>query len=290
MIISKKFEQFCDNIRISDEDNNKISNRYKEITKRLNKDFWNTDSDTSHSLYVWSYGRDTDIYVSDVDILFQLPSSKFDQYSSYSWNWPSALLQEVKNSIKWRYSTTHMKWDWQIIWINWEDWITFEILPCFSYEEWGFIYPDTNDWWGWEITNPKPEIKAIKEMNDNCNHNLKRLCRMIRVWRDNVNLKMWWLLVDTLCYNFLKNWRYKDESYMYYDRMVRDFFQYLKNMNDNQEYWLAPWSNQRVAKKDNFTYKAKLAYNNAVQAIAEDGNNEYLSNSYRKDIFGSKFI
>ena len=52
MSISRKFEQFCNDIRISNENNIKISSRYKEITKRLNKDFWDTDSEIYHSLYV----------------------------------------------------------------------------------------------------------------------------------------------------------------------------------------------------------------------------------------------
>ena len=290
MNVSEKFSTFCEFIKISDDNVEKISCRYKEITKKLNKDFWWTDSETKHSLYVWSYWRDTDIYVSDVDILFQLPVWKFNQYSSYSWNWPSALLQEVKNSIKGRYWTTHIKWDWQIIWIDRTDWISFEILPCFLYEEWGYIYPDTNNGWSRKITNPKPEIQAINDMNKSCNYNLKNLCRMVRVWRDNVNLKMWWLLVDTFCYNFLKNWWYRDKSYTYYDRMLRDFFGYLKDMDDNQEYWLAPWSNQRVIKGDNFTYKAKLTYNIILEALrASENKQEYTENQKWKEIFWSIF-
>lgn len=290
MSISRKFEQFCDNIKISDENNIKISSRYKEITKRLNKDFWDTDSEIYHSLYVWSYWRDTDIYVSDVDMLFQLPVEKYYQYDEYSWNWQSALLQEIKNSLQKRYSTTHLKWDWQIVEIIRNDGIVFEILPCFLNKAWSYLYPDTNNWWNRKVTNPKDEINAIQEMNKHCNYNLKNLCRMIRVWRDYVWLKMWWLLVDTFCYNFIKNWEYKDKSYLYYDYMIRDFFEFLKEQDDNQEYRLAPWSNQRVTKKENFTYKAELAYNTTLQAIdAESNKYEYTAKLKRQSIFWSKF-
>lgn len=52
MSVSTKFKNFCDNIRISDDNVSKISGRYNAVTKRLNKDFWNTESETSHSLYV----------------------------------------------------------------------------------------------------------------------------------------------------------------------------------------------------------------------------------------------
>ena len=49
------FRDFCGNIQV--QDGSTISVRYKTITRRLNADFWQTNSDTSHSLYVGSYGR-----------------------------------------------------------------------------------------------------------------------------------------------------------------------------------------------------------------------------------------
>ena len=61
MTISEKFQIFCKNIRIDDNVVDVISYRYKRITKRLNIDFWGSDSEISHSLYVGSYGRGTAI-------------------------------------------------------------------------------------------------------------------------------------------------------------------------------------------------------------------------------------
>ena len=36
-----------------------ISKRYKRITKAVNSEFWSSNSETAHSLYVGSYGRGT---------------------------------------------------------------------------------------------------------------------------------------------------------------------------------------------------------------------------------------
>ena len=85
---------------------NKVSSRYKQITKRLNTDFYSSDSETLHSLYVGSYGRGTAIHVSDIDMLFVLPVSVYNTYNGYITNGQSALLQAVKNSICKTYSTT----------------------------------------------------------------------------------------------------------------------------------------------------------------------------------------
>lgn len=290
MSISTKFETFNKNIRISQNNQDKISSRYKQITKRLNLDFWGSESETNHSLYVGSYGRDTDIHVSDVDILFQLPYSVYEQYNNYSGNGQSALLQAVKTSLQKTYSTSHIKGDGQVIGINFDDGICFEIVPCFKNTDDSFTYPDTNNGGSWKITNPKPEIKEIGDKNQEWNKNLKRLCRMARAWKDEWNVPMGGLLIDTLAYNFLKDWEHKDKSYTYYDWMVRDFFEYVKNQNETQNYWLAVGSKQYVWRKGKFEYKALQCYNIALEAIKnEEKNYEDTANQKWKEIFGSKF-
>ncbi len=47
---------------------------------------------------------------------------------------------------------------------------------------------------------------------------------------------------------------------MYYDWMVRDFFEYLKEQNQEQTYWLAVGSNQYIWKKEKFRTKGKLKH------------------------------
>ena len=130
MSLANWFSDFCSNIKIKNKDS--ISTRYKAITKRLNTDFWVTNSDTSHSLYVGSYGRNTAISgFSDLDMIFQLPYSTYEQYDNYGGNGQSALLQAVRMSIKKTYSTTNIGADGQVILVSFNDGLTFEIVPCF---------------------------------------------------------------------------------------------------------------------------------------------------------------
>lgn len=100
MGVSEDFSRFCCNLKMSDETISSIQYRYKQITKRINSDFWNMNSDIQHSLYVGSYGRGTEIHVSDIDIIVQLPYKKYKQYNDYIGNGQSALLQEVKRSLQ----------------------------------------------------------------------------------------------------------------------------------------------------------------------------------------------
>ncbi len=57
-----------------------ISLRYKTITRAINKEFWNSSSETDHSRYVGSYGRGTAINVSDLDILVELPYEEYEHF------------------------------------------------------------------------------------------------------------------------------------------------------------------------------------------------------------------
>ena len=59
--------------------------------------------------------------------------------------------------------------------------------------------------------------------NDNCNNNLKNLCRMCRAWKEKNNVDIKGITIDVLAYNFLSNYEYKDKSYLYYD-YINSFF------------------------------------------------------------------
>jgi hypothetical protein len=291
MSVSTKFENFCNEIRISSSSASNIAYRYKRITGQLNKDFWASDSDTNHSLYVGSYGRDTDIHVSDIDMLMRLPYEYYKTYDEYEGNGQSALLQAVKSSLQKTYSTTRLKGDGQVVVLAFEDGIKFEILPCFSnVNSESFTYPDTNDGGSWKVTNPVEEIKAIRILDAACNNNLKRLCRMARAWKDNCSVPIGGLLIDTLAYDFLKSWPHSDKSFTYYDWMVRDFLAYLKNRSEEQDYWLAPGSGHRVYREGKFEYKALVSYNIAVEAVEDEAaERSYTATTKWREIFGSKF-
>lgn len=291
MSISEKFSTFCSALRMSDEVVSSVSYRAKQITKRVNSDFRGLDNDTSYSLFVGSYGRGTDIFVSDIDMIVQLPYEQYKKYDDYQTNGQSALLQAVRDSIKKTYSTTYVSGDGQVVKLNFTDGICYEIVPAFINKDGeSFTYPDTNDGGKWKVTRPRAEIKEINTANNNWNKNLKRLCRMARAWKAKWDVPIGGLLIDTLAYNFLKQWEYKDNSFTYYDWMTRDFFAYLKDQDPNKSYWLAPGSSQYVWRKGKFEYKALRCYNIAVEALEyERVNMEASANLKWREIYGTKF-
>jgi hypothetical protein len=289
MSVSIWFETFCNNLLMTTDSVSTISYRYKRITKQLNKDFWASDSDTLHSLYVGSYGRGTEIHVSDIDMIFQLPYSTYETYNNYTGNKQSSLLQDVKKSVENTYSPTYIRADGQVIKLDFTDGINFELVPAFINKDDSYTFPDSNDGGSWKTTNPKPEIAEMTLKNYEWNKNLKRLCRMARAWKDYCNVNMGGLLIDTLAYNFMNDWANKDKSYLYYDFMSRGFFKYLYEQSESQTYWLSPGARQYVYRKGNFEYKTKQAYNLAVEAIAKEKDYPTTAKSNWREIYGTKF-
>ena len=285
------FSTFCSNIRVQDD--GKISTRYKAITRRLNTDFWNTTSDTSHSLYVGSYGRNTAIEgFSDLDIVFELPSDLYYQYDGYSGNGQSALLQAVRNSMQKTYSTSSLGADGQVVVVSFQDGITFEVVPVFTNRAGSYTYPDSNSGGRWRTTNPRPEIEAIHNKNATCNGNLVPLCRMMRSWKRKWDVPIGGLLVDTLAYQFIDGWQYKDKSYFYYDYMCRDFFRFMADQDKEKVYWKAPGSGQYVYGKGLFQWKATRCYNISVEAIGHETaspKREWSAKQKWREIFGTLY-
>ena len=138
------FKSFCSNIQVKDTDI--ISARYNRISKQLNIDFWSTISETAHSLYVGSYGRNTAINdLSDLDMIFELPSSLYYQYDSYAGNGQSALLQAVRLSMRRTYAASDIGADGQVIVVKFDDGMTFEVNPVFLNKAGSYTFPDSNN-------------------------------------------------------------------------------------------------------------------------------------------------
>jgi len=293
MALADWFDSFCAELQVKNATS--ISARYKRITHRLNTDFWNTTSDTSHSLYVGSYGRNAAINgFSDLDILFELPNALYHQYNKHLGNGQSALLQAVRASMQRTYPSSDIGGDGQVVVVKFDDNMTFEVVPGFLNEDKiSYTYPNSNDGGSWKPTNPRPEIDAIRIRNNACNGNLVPLCRMMRAWKNEWDVPIGGLLIDTLAYQFIEGYEHREKSYLYYDYICRDFFRYVADQDRTQAYWRAPGSGARVDRKGTFEYKATRCHNLAKEAIAYEqhrpDSQEWSAKHAWREIFGAAF-
>ena len=287
MNTSEIFQQFLTNLIIQNKE--QISKKYKNITKALNQDFFDDESETKNSLQVGSYGRKTAVNgISDLDMIFELTPALFDKYDNLQNNGQSVLLQDVKSAILNTYSTTDVRGDGQVVVVSFTKDIV-EVCPVFYQSNGSYKYPDTNNGGKWKTTNPKPEISEINNYNITTNSNLKNLAKMTRAWKNKCGVKMGGLLIDTLCYDFLvANTNHHTSTYADYDIFVQDFFEYLKNYDENREFWHSPGSNQKVyKKKSNFISKAKKAHEKILEAIDKKDNSTVYT--IWKKVFGYPF-
>lgn len=293
MALADWFRAFCAELQVKNAAS--ISTRYKRITQRLNTDFWDTTSDVAHSLYVGSYGRNTAINgFSDLDIIFELPNALYHQYSRHQGNGQSALLQAVRVSMQRTYPTSDVGGDGQVVVVKFDDNMTFEVVPAFlNDDKSSYTYPNANAGGSWKTTNPRPEIAAIRTRNNVCNGNLVPLCRMMRAWKNQWDVPIGGLLLDTLAYQFIETHEHRDKSFVYYDYICRDLFRYMADQDRTQAYWRAPGSGARVDRKGKFEFKATRCYNIAMEAIVHEqhkpDSQAWAAKQKWREIFGTTF-
>ena len=115
---------------------------------------------------------------------------------------------------------------------------------------------------------------------------------MMRSWKQKWDVPIGGLLVDTLAYQFIENYEYRDKSYLYYDFMCRDCFKWMADQDEKQDFWKAPGSGQYVYGKGLFQYKAKRCYNISLEAITHETvvpKQEWSAKQKWRDIFGTAF-
>ncbi len=283
MKVSEIFDTLLDNLKVGDASTT-ITMRRDEITKALNRDFRSVEGSTENRLMVGSYGRHTAIRgVSDLDMIFILPASLGSRYDNETG--PRRILTRVKDALKARYPSTEVRVDQCVVRVQFtSNKFEFEVQPAFENADGTFDYPDTESE-NWKTTKPRAEITATKSCNDRTSKNMRHLARMARAWKDANGVLMGGLLIDTLVHRFFSTTtEYDDKGTLWFDFMVRDFFEFLMNEPD-KDYYLALGSNQRVTVKKRFQTKAKKAYNRCLEAITDEGKSS--ANRKWREVFGT---
>ena len=282
MSVSEMFSGFIANLAISN--TSTISSRYGELTAALNKQFRDTESKTANTLQVGSFGRRTGINgISDLDMLYIMPKAKWDDYKGGK---QLKLLQDTKAAILKRYPKTNVRVDRLVVTVTYAD-FHVEVQPVFEQVDQSYYYPDTSGDGSWKTTKPKQEMAAVSALDAAKNSNLRALCKMARAWKNKHGIAMGGLLIDTLAYNFLNSTSdYDDKSFLYYDFLSRDFFEYLFELPE-QDYYAAPGSGQRVKVEKKFQPKAKKAHKLCLEAITAE--KQQNVNAKWKKVYGRPF-
>ena len=234
---------------------------------------------------IGSYGKRTAIAPpSDIDVIFKMPYSEYKRYDDYSGNGQSQLLQDIKNKLKTRYPTTSIRGDGPVVVINFNSY-KIELIPAFILGD-GYYLPHTRNGGSWERTEPKKEMDNIIQSNKRSEGNTVKLIKMIKAWKTCCNVPIKSLVIELTVINFLKSYEYYNKSTMYYDWMVRDYFdELIKNVNSS---CIIPGTYENLPYGNKWESKAKTALNNAKKAI-ENEKYPYTATGDWKKIFGIRF-
>lgn len=253
---------------ISEDQRAQVSQRYKRITKAVNSEFWGSESETAHSLYVGSYGRGTAIDTSDIDMLVELPRDVYERHDALKGNGQSRLLQAVKNAIQSTYSRSNIKADGQVVKIDFSDGIKFEVLPAFKKLDWWgewngkYDYPDSNMGGNWLTTDPKAEQEAMRKRNRESNGLLFDTCKHMRRIRDEhfKSYKLSGIVIDSFVYHNIADWHWLSDG----EHSTQPAGTYEKRLYDACPSWLvtlrAPGSGMYVDADDSLDCLNKVLY------------------------------
>jgi Second Messenger Oligonucleotide or Dinucleotide Synthetase domain len=287
MEVSARFTSFLSNLKLTYSQRVDGSTKHKGVRTCLNRHYYNSSSDSDNSLLAGSWGKSTEIRPPrDIDVLFGLPKSVYDQYESRIGNKQSQLLQEVKSVLAATYSTTKMRGDGQVIVVPFESYAV-ELVPAFLLTDGKYWICNTPDGGSYKTVDPKAEKSHIKVSNDDTKGNTRDLIRMMKCWQDYCNVPLKSFVIELLVVQFIAGWAHKGKSTVYYDWMVRDFLNYLKGKY-SWESVSVPGILETISLGDSWKSRAETAYSRAAKACEyEAAKKPDEAGSEWQKIFGS---
>lgn len=285
--VAARFDQFLSNIELTPLQIDDAKTKYDGVCGKLHEHYYSNAYNGSTKQLIGSYGKNTAIAPpSDIEVLFYMPSELFSRYDSRSGNKQSQLLQDIKNVLAERYTTTSMRGDGQVVLV---DFVSYkvEVVPAFQLQNGNYYIPDTNNGGKWKETSPRSEQKNITDSNKRSNGNTVKLIKLIKAWKYACNVPIKSLAIELSAVEFLVTWKYYDKTSVYYDWMVRDYFKYL--LTQVNMISLIPGIVEFMSYGDSWESKAKSASERADKACSLESTDFVGATDEWKKIFGDRF-
>ncbi|MFG1255710.1 hypothetical protein V5F79_00170 [Xanthobacter flavus] len=230
----------------------------------LQRAYWPDRAGDPPGFWVGSWGKGTQVRPpSDVDVMFELPVETFQRFQSRAGNVQSALLQEVKGVLLETYRTSDIRGDGQVAQVRFNS-LMVEVVPVFRLTTGQFYMPDTNDGGRWKAVDPVAEQQQIQRLDQECNGNIRRMCRIMKVWKREQNVPLKSFQIELLMQEFMEKYQYRTYGYYFYDWFVRDFLAYLIS-RANTTLWV-PGTFEAIPLGSAWLSKAQTAYQCALSA------------------------
>ncbi len=223
MSINDQFLEFYENIKLTSSQRDDAKTKYTGVCKKLHGVYYPTITyNGSTKLLIGSYAKHTHIRPArDIDVIFIMPSDKFDQYNDNKSNGQSQLLQDIKKILEEKYPDTSIKAFGKVVILEFSDTQhNVELLPAWEREDKTFIIPNSEKGGYWEYWDPRSEIQAIEDSNVKT----RPLIRMVKKWSENCSVKLKSYQIEKKVLDFFSSSSSFEDEYSF---LVRDFFFYF---------------------------------------------------------------
>lgn len=232
--IQKQFEKFYENIILTNAQQEDATTKYSGVCKKLHDHYYpNSEYSGNDKILIGSYGKQTQIRPArDIDVLYILPSDKFDQYNGYESNGQAQLLQDLKNILKAKYPNTIIKASEKVVIIEFADTNhNVELLPGWENTDKTFTIPNSKSGGSWEEWDVRAEIQEVLD-SDAKTGKTRTLIRMVKKWPENCNVKVKSFEIEQMVIGFFEDDLHSSEDY---PDLVRKFFNYFNENNEDDD-------------------------------------------------------
>jgi hypothetical protein len=287
--VTKRFDLFEQNIRLTADQATDGQTKQNGVVSCLNAHYYGSSSETEHGLAVGSWGKRTRVRPPrDVDVMYVLPPSVHERFSTNVGNKQSALLQEVKGVLQATYPSTDMRGDGQVVMVRFNT-FNVEVVPSFLLTDGRYWIFDTNDGGRYKVADPVAEANQIETADAKYSRNLRVLVRMLKVWQQECNVPLKSFHIELLMTEFIQASPYGSNSYFWYDWLVRDFFRFLQGKVNH--YVFVPGTSEAINIGDGWKSRCDSAYDRAAKACEyEHADLVSLAGDEWKKIFGGMIM
>lgn len=267
--VSGRFEQFHRNLELTPLQQLDGYTKRAGVVSCLNRAYYGTNSDTDHSFFIGSWGKNTAIRPPrDVDVYFLLPAAVYHRFHDHIWNRQSALLQEVKNWLALTYPNTDMSGDGQVVAVNFGSY-SVEVVPAFELTTQGrYWICDTHNSGTYKETAPWNELSQLETADKANAGNLRPLIRMLKAWQAWCSVPIKSFHLELLATEFIAQSRWRLNSWLYFDWITRDFFAFLYHRANGTVF--VPGTFEAISLGNEWQSRAESAYYRAVKACEHE--------------------
>ena len=285
--VVSRFSRFLSNIQLTAGQQSDGYIKKNGVIGCLNRAYYGSSSGSDNSFFVGSWGKNTAIRPPrDVDVYFTLPAEVYYRFNAYTSNKQSALLQEVKTILQRSFpTTTNIRGDGPVVLVDFGSY-SVEVVPAFELEGSRYLVCDTKNGGSYKETAPRYETVHINKADERNADNLRPLVRMLKTWQAYCSVPIKSFHLELLAIEYLEQSLWRNRSILWYDWLVRDFFDYM--IRRANMYISIPGTSELMWLGDSWKTRAQSAYTRAIYACAYDEQNLMLLAGYEwQKIFGT---